>query len=108
MKRTVLFLSLLLMFITFSCKKDNSTISGGDSTKGKLTLISTTSDPYSIYIDGNYQCVIQGKNEKSFDLEEGVHTYRYYQQSGYIFYPTDETVSVKITKGTTIVKRFPD
>lgn len=108
MKKALLFLSLSLVFITFSCKKDNSITSGSGSTKGKLTLISTTSDPYSIYIDGNYRCVIQGKNEKSFDLEEGAHTYRYHQQSGYIFYPTDETVSVIITKGATTIKRFPD
>lgn len=110
--KKLLSLLLLLLTITVSCQKDDSVINGSgtggsSSTTGKLTMISTTSDPYFIYIDGNYQCIIKGKNEKSFNLKEGTHTCRYEQQSGYIFYPTDETVTVKIVSGKTTTVRFP-
>ena len=84
-------------------------IGGGDSGggTGKLKLISTSSNPYEIYIDNVKKANIQGNGTAVYDLTTGIHKVRVLQISGYVLYPTDKTFNVDITKDNTSILQFP-
>lgn len=74
---------------------------------GKLKLVSTSDNPYQIYIDGTYQLNIEGHGVEMFTLTQGTHTVRVLQISGYLFSPTDETYQIPIEAGMIYTKNFP-
>jgi archaellum component FlaF (FlaF/FlaG flagellin family) len=74
---------------------------------GTLTLTSTSSNPYRIFINGTAEIDLQGNATKSYILPEGTYTVRVLQLSGYILYPTDKTYSPSISCGNTTTVKFP-
>jgi hypothetical protein len=86
----------------------NNTVNVILSTTGTLEFVSTSSNPYSIYINGT----------AAFDMDGGTTKYKYYvptgsysirvlQQSGYVVSPTDETFTGTVDCGQTLTTTFP-
>lgn len=74
---------------------------------GTLTLKSTSSNPYRIFINGDPIIDLQGYGNKSYTLPVGTFTVRVLQLSGYLIYPTDKTYSATIVCGATTEVIFP-
>lgn len=86
----------------------NNTINVILSSTGTLKFVSTSSNPYRIYINGT----------AAFDMNGGITQYNYYmptgsysirvlQLSGYLFTPTDRTYTGTLNCGQTITITFP-
>ena len=78
------------------------------SSTGTLKFVSTSSNPYHIYINGT----------AAFDMTGGTTSYEYYmptgsysirvlQISGYVLYPTDITYTGTLNCGSTLLITFP-
>lgn len=73
-----------------------------------IRLMSTSENPYTIYIDGAEVGSIGGGGVRTFPVTPGNHSVRVLQESGYVFYATDETYNVTCTAGGTISQEFPE
>jgi hypothetical protein len=73
-----------------SCQKNNW---------GSLAVDNYLKDPYKVYLDGAYKGTVSayGYTEYS-NLSAKTYSTKYVQASGYVFYPTEFTKSVTITK----------
>lgn len=77
----------LAMLIFSSCDKDETTPGGGCS-KGKLRYSNRSSNPYRIFLDGQYKADLNGGNFIEYDVNKGSHSVKAEQISGYAIYPT--------------------
>lgn len=86
----------------------NNTVNVILSSTGTLKFVSTSSNPYRIYINGT----------AAFDMNGGTTQYKYYmptgsysirvlQLSGYVFTPTDQTYTGTLNCGQTMTITFP-
>ncbi len=91
--------------LTLNIKNTANSILNGT---GTLKFVSSSSNPYRIYINGT----------PVFDMNGGTTSYRYYmptgfysirvlQLSGYILYPTDKTFTGNLGCGQTMTTNFP-
>lgn len=68
---------------------------------GAINFVNFSKNLYSIYLDGDYLIDLKGGGSYEIDKQlVGNHSIRIVQQTGYIFSPTDETYTVKVTCGT--------
>jgi len=75
---------------------------------GTLKLVSNSSYPYSIYINGTYAFDMNGGTTDYEDfMPTGYYTIRVLQVSGYSGYPTDETFTGTLGCGATLTTTFP-
>jgi hypothetical protein len=77
---TLIFFVAALAFI--GCEKEPS------CTTGTVRFTSTSINPYSLYIDGDYQRQIPGNTFVEYELTEGTHQVKVEQVSGYLVFPT--------------------
>lgn len=61
------------------CQKNNT---------GILTIVNSSSNPYNIYINGNFVYTINGKGADQIEVNIGTVNVKAEQKSGYMFYPT--------------------
>ncbi len=71
---------------------------------GTLIVRNYTSDPYSVSInDGLYSFTVQGGYQHTLNnCDEGYYKIYFKQQSGYLFYPTEDTRYGTLTAGGTL------
>lgn len=75
---------------------------------GSLRLTSTSTNPYKIYINGNYVFDLNGGASQTVNnLPTGSISVRVLQISGYIISPTDKTYNGTIGCGQTFDVTFP-
>ena len=77
-----------------SCEKKDETKPECEVNKtGTITISNSSSNPYDIYIDDQFEMRIEGNNISSkIELQEGNNRKLYAQQvSGYLLYPTERT-----------------
>ena len=74
----------------------------------RIKMMSISSHPYTIYIDGENNGTINGGGSNIYAVAPGSHTVRVLQESGYAFYATDETYTVTCTAGSTTIQEFPE
>ncbi|MDR1793430.1 MAG: hypothetical protein LBR36_08360 [Bacteroidales bacterium] len=75
---------------------------------GSIKVVSTSSNPYEIYLDGVYKFDLAGgANRTISNVSTGTHTVRVLQISGYILYPTDKTYNVTVQSGYIHTVTFP-
>ena len=102
----VAFLGVLLM----SCSKDNGSPGNGggySNTKGTIEFVNTSSNPYTVSVSGFGSFTLLGNHYVEKDYEKGAYIVEVTQQTGYIFYPTEETYHVTVTSGHRSVCSFP-
>ncbi len=96
MKKLFVFFIVILFFQ--SCDELN---------KGTIRLSNNSTDPYSIFIDGNYQATLNANTYSEYRLLEGVHKVQVKQNSGYLLYPTEKEYSVRIESMKSVEYVFP-
>jgi len=62
------------------CEKQN---------KGFVTFKNVSSNPYNLYLNGDFIQTIAGNSSESFLIELGTHRFKAIQKSGYLLYPTE-------------------
>ena len=78
------------------------------SSTGTLAFISTSTNPYHIYINGTFAFDMNGgTTQYRYNMPTGSYTIRVIQISGYVLYPTDETFNGTVTCGSTFTTTFP-
>ena len=78
------------------------------SSTGTILLQNTSTNPYTIFIDGEEILDLNGKTSQYiYYVASGSHSIRVLQKSGYAVYPTDETYTGTITCGATLSVTFP-
>jgi hypothetical protein len=79
------------------------------SSVGKIQVVSTSSNPYEIFLDGNviFSSVAGGSTNTIGEVSVGSHTVRVLQLSGYVFSATDESFTVNVSCGSTSIVTFP-
>lgn len=110
-----MFLAALFGVLLMSCNKDSVTgNSGGSSsgggnydTKGTIEFVNNSSNPYKVSVSGCGSFVLSGNHYIEKKYERGAYIIYVTQQSGYIFYPTEETYHVTVTSGGRSVCSFP-
>lgn len=65
---------------------------------GSVTVRNTSSNPYDLYIDGNYHDRFSGGSAKVVKVSGGTHTFRAVQVSGYMFTATVKQSQLNVIK----------
>lgn len=73
-----------------------------------IRLKNTSSNPYTIYLDGVKQGTLNGGYYADFEVNPGSHSVRVIQNSGYVFYATDESYTISCPAGYRKDKDFPE
>ena len=78
------------------------------SSTGTIKLVSTSVNPYRIYINGTAIGDMNGgTTEYVYYVPVGSYSIRYLQLSGYVVYPTDQTVTGNVSCGSMLTVTFP-
>jgi len=95
-----LFTAFMLLAITFyGCEKESNNNDDANPicTSGELTISNSSSNPYSIKVNGLYKAIVQGGSVNEFSINVGFHSLKAEQVSGYVLYPTivESTVTIE-------------
>jgi hypothetical protein len=76
---------------------------------GTLKLVSTSSNPYEVYVNGviAISSMAGGTTQYVIDVPTGSYSIQVIQLSGYLVTPTNETFTGNVTCGSTLVTTFP-
>lgn len=75
---------------------------------GSIELTSTSSNPYSIFLNGDFLFTMNGGTTRTIDdVSTGNQTVRVLQESGFVFTPTDQTYTVNLECGDLASIVFP-
>jgi hypothetical protein len=75
---------------------------------GLISLISNSSNPYRIYVNGIIAFdSMAGNSVELYPVTDGYYTIRVLQLSGYLFTPTDESFTGNVVCGGTLNVTFP-
>lgn len=101
-------MTIMLAFVGLtalsSCTKDNDLNKPQceQNNTGTLRVVCNLSDPYKVYVNNAYKGTVGAYTSADFgNVTAGTYSTRYEQASGYIFYPTEYTLSVTITQCNT-------
>ena len=104
------FLAIAVCFLIFvSCDSDSGNNSWGNSTvcEGTIEFINNSTNPYTVSVSGYGSFVLGGKKYTERSYEKGSYSIYVKQNSGYLFYPTEETYTVRVSCGSYNVVSFP-
>lgn len=74
-----------------------------------IKMVSTSNNPYEIFIDDVSQGKIEGKKSKTYTVAADVkHEVHVKQLSGYSLWATTETYYITVERGRTHTKEFPE
>lgn len=105
----ILFLASMLLF---SCKKENNAPGNGNgssqSNTGTLYFQNTKVDPYTIYLDGVNQGILQPSTTSGgYTVTTGItHDVKAVQYSGFWFTPYEFTGTATLNPGGTVTWSF--
>lgn len=104
----ILFLASMLLF---SCKKENNAPgngTGSTSTSGTLYFQNTKVDPYTIYLDGVNQGILQPSTTSGgYTVTTGItHDVKAVQYSGFWFTPYEFTGTATVNPGGSVTWTF--
>ena len=113
MKRAYLFIISLLVVGCFSgCTKyddEDDLAEIFENGAGFIKMVSTSNNPYEIFIDDVSQGRIEGKKSKTYTVAaDEEHKVYVKQLSGYTFWATTETYYITVGRGQTYTKNFPN
>jgi len=75
---------------------------------GWIKFSCTSNYSYDLYINGTFKERIPGRTSLTYKLNAGTYNCRVEQVSGYIFYPTIESKSIKVESCYTTTWSFPN
>lgn len=112
MKKSLL---VLLFFVVMfsSCSTDSGNYGGGSYggetiCQGTIRFVNNSSNPYTVSVSGYNSFVLGGNKwiEKKYD--KGSYIINVKQNSGYLFYPTEENYTVRLGCGDEATCSFPE
>ena len=114
MKKVILFMFALALLFS-SCNKDNGGAGyggGGGSgssyiCKGTIQFINNSTNPYTVSVSGYGSFTLQGNHYVKKKYDKGSYIVNVKQNSGYLFYPTEESYTVRLGCEEEAVVSFP-
>jgi hypothetical protein len=96
MKETII---ILVSFFVFSCASDPVKPACETNNTGTLKVLNVnSSNPYAIYVDGDYKGIANGGSSLTVEIKAGTYPIRAIQQSGYIVFPSVYNSSVTVPR----------
>ena len=113
MKRQLLFVLLFSVFaVLFSSCDSESGGGGGNGSdyvcQGTIQFVNNSSNPYTVSVSGYGSFVLQGNHWIKKQYDKGSYIVNVKQNSGYLFYPTEESYTVRLGCGDEVVCSFPE
>ena len=109
MKKALL-ISLLAFALLSACDSNSGggSYGGGVVCQGTIRFVNNSTNPYTVSVSGYGSFVLPGKKwiEKNYD--KGSYVIQVKQNSGYLFYPTEETYTVRLGCGDNTTCSFPE
>lgn len=116
MKKVILFMFALAMLFS-SCNKDSGGAgygggggSGSGSSyicQGTIQFINNSTNPYTVSVSGYGSFTLQGNHYVKKKYDKGSYIVNVKQNSGYLFYPTEESYTVRLGCEEEAVVSFP-
>jgi hypothetical protein len=88
-------------------KNDEITNPSPSATEGVLRCTNTSSNSYTVYLDGIYVSSLPGKTFEEYKKKAGTYTVKAEQNEGYILYPTIVERNILITANSQVEFIFP-
>jgi len=85
-----------------SCEKDDIGCANAE-----VRFSCTSDNPYNIYINNQFETVVQGKNFVDIELEEGFYKFKVEQVSGFVLFPTVQEIEKTLDCGEEFQFIFP-
>ena len=97
---------LMLAMVSLSgCKKDEYSEPPAPTVKTfELRFTCISDNPYKVEVAGKSN-IISGHSYKTYDLKQDTYSWKFTQQSGYLFYPTIQEGTLTLDQDKEIV--FP-
>ena len=111
MMKILLLLALLSVVLFPSCDSESGGGGGygGDYVcKGTIQFVNNSSNPYTVSVSGYGSFVLQGNHWIKKQYDKGSYIIYVKQNSGYLFYPTEESYTVRLGCGEEAVCSFPE
>ena len=116
---SVLFVLVVTCTIFTSCERDDGEypIGGGGNNgygidiptcTGTIEFVNNSNNPYTVDVSGYDSFTLSGNHYSTKTYEKGSYNIKVTQNSGYLFYPTEETYQVSVSCGSHDVVSFPN
>ena len=106
---------LLLLFsalLLSACSSDSGGYGGGTYSeticKGTIRFVNNSSNPYTVSVSGYSSFVLGGNKWIEKEYDKGSYIIHVKQNSGYLFYPTEENYTVRLSCGGEANCSFPE
>ncbi|WP_282774680.1 hypothetical protein [Phaeodactylibacter xiamenensis] len=104
MKNLFFILMAISATLSFSsCDEDNDI----GCAKAEVRFTCTSSNPYNLFINGQFEAVVQGNTFIERELDEGFYKFEVEQISGFILFPTIQEVERNLSCGDRFEFVFP-
>lgn len=103
--KKVLFSAMIAATILTGCSKSDEV--KPTATEGVIRFSNTSDNPYTIFIDGNNVGSVKGKKFVEKKKTAGTYELKAIQESGYLVYPTEREVTMRLNANSEIEFVFP-
>ncbi|MBO4614846.1 MAG: hypothetical protein J5709_06990 [Bacteroidales bacterium] len=118
-KNVIIVLIVTISCVFTSCERDDGEypIGGGGNNgygidipicNGTIEFVNNSKNPYTVDVSGYGSFIISGNHYANKSYEPGTYSIKVTQNSGYLFYPTEETYQVNVSCGSHDVVSFPN
>lgn len=109
MKKSLL-ISLLAIALLSACDSSSGGgVYGGEVLcQGTIRFVNNSTNPYTVSVSGYGSFVLQGNKWIDKKYDKGSYVIQVKQNSGYLFYPTEETYTVRLGCGDNATCSFPE
>lgn len=111
MKRSLLVLLFSILMFS-SCSTDSGGYGGSSYSEticqGTIRFVNNSSNPYTVSVSGYNSFVLGGNKWTEKKYDKGSYVIHVKQNSGYLFYPTEENYTVRLGCGDEATCSFPE
>ena len=109
MKKSII-ISMLALAMLSACDSSSGggSYGGGVLCQGTIRFVNNSSNPYTVSVSGYSSFILQGKKWIDKTYDKGSYVIQVKQNSGYLFYPTEETYTVRLGCRENATCSFPE
>ena len=106
--KKLLFCLAIAMLSACDSSSGGGSYGGGVLCQGTIRFVNNSSNPYTVSVSGYGSFVLPGNKWTEKKYDKGSYVIQFKQNSGYLFYPTEETYTVRLGCGENATCSFPE